>query len=72
MENIFGLDSQIVQQALINGILIDNNGDFVQQIGPLSLVYHPQLKRFVFVFGTTAENASFVLLEDINKTWKMK
>ena len=69
---MFGLDVIIVDQALKNGILIDKNGDFVDSIGTLSLVWHPQLRRYVFVFGTNAANASFVLLEDIGKTWKLK
>lgn len=69
---MFGIDVTIVDQALKNGILIDKNGDFVDSIGPLSLVWHPQLRRYVFVFGTNAENASFVLLEDYGKIWKLK
>ena len=69
---MFGIDIEIIDQALKNGILIDKNGEFVDQIGPLSLTYHPQLRRYVFVFGTNAANAGFVLLEDYNKIWKLK
>lgn len=72
MDNIFGLDSTIIVQALKRGIQINSEGEFVDQIGVLSLVWHPQIQRFVLVFGTTAENAAFVLLEDYDRLWKVK
>ena len=72
MNNIFGLDDTIIDNALRNGILIEVNGKFVDNIGILSLVYHTQLKRYVLVFGSDATNAGFVLLEDYGKLWKLK
>ena len=72
MKSPFGIDNNIIDEALRYGILIEVNGKWVDQIGVLSLVYHTQLRRYVFVFGTTAQNASFVLLEDEGKTWRVK
>ena len=69
---MFGIDVEIIDKALKTGIELINDGEIVTPPGTLSLVYHPSLKRYVFVFGTSAANASFVLLEDFNKLWKLK
>lgn len=66
-----GLDQVVIAHALQTGIEIFNKGKWEHNIGNLSLVWHPQLHRFVFVFGTTAENAGFVLLEDQDKFWRL-
>lgn len=71
-DNIFGLGLLIIDAALKKGILIKQKEEFVSVPGHLSLVYHDQLQRYCFVFGTNAENAGFVLLEDYNKLWKLK
>ena len=73
MDNIFGLGLDIIDKALKNGILIKNEDDnWLSNIGPMSLVWHSQLQRYVFVFGTNAQNASFVLLEAYTRLWKLK
>ena len=72
METIFGLDSTIIAKALKKGILIKVEETFEPQMGILSLVYHPQLARYVLVFGTSAQNAGFVLLEDYQRMWKIQ
>lgn len=72
MENFFGLDDSIIAQALKENILIEVNGQYVEANGVVSLAWHPILRRFVLVFGNDASNASFVLLEDIDRTWKVK
>jgi len=72
MENFFGIENEIISRALKEGILIEVNNKFIPNIGTISLVYHPQIRRFVLVFGNSAENAGFVLLEDHKKTWKLK
>ena len=69
---MFGIKEEILERALKEGILLEVNGEFIPNIGVISLIYHPQLRRYALVFGTTAENAGFVLLEDLNKTWKLK
>lgn len=69
--NCLGLDQNLISEALQKGIEIFNNGKWEHNIGNLSLVWHPYLKRFVFVFGNTAENAGFVLLEDKDKLWRL-
>lgn len=72
MENIFGLDLKIIDRALKEGILIKQGNDWVPQIGVLTLAYHPQLRRYVFIYGSTAENAGFVLLEDFEHLWRLR
>ena len=69
---MFGIKDEILEKALKEGILLENDGKYVPNIGTVSLIYHPQLRRYALVFGTTAANAGFVLLEDLNKTWKIK
>ena len=71
MENIFGIDSTIIDSVLKKGMMILKNGEFVKAPGTISLIYHPQLQRYVFVFGTNAQDASLVLLEDMDKLWKI-
>lgn len=71
-DNVFGLGLAIIDSALKRGILIKSpEGNFVHNIGVLTLGYHPQLQRYVFIFGSNAQNAGFVLLEDFNKLWKL-
>ena len=72
MENVFGLDIEIIDKALRNGIKVEVNGQLIDPPGVTSLAYHPQLRRYILVTGSTAQNASFVLLEDYNKLWKLK
>lgn len=72
MENFFGLDDYTINQALIKGIEIEVEGEYVTPPGQISLVYHPNLRRYILVFGNTAQNAGFVLVEDYKKTWKLK
>lgn len=72
MTDLFGLEPEVIQDCLKNGIEIEQAGNYVDPVGTLCLVYHPQLRRFVFIFGTNAENAGMVLLEDINKSWRQK
>ena len=68
---MFGIDDEIIAKALKNGILIEANGEYVKNTGPVSLAYYPLLRRFVLCFGTSAQNASFVLVEDYTKTWQL-
>ena len=70
--NLFGLGSAIIDMALRKGIVIKHGEEYVDVPGHLSMAYHPQLQRYCFVFGSTTENAGFVLLEDYNKLWKLK
>lgn len=72
MENIFGLDLKIIDKALKEGVSIKQGDSWFPQIGVLTLTYHPQLQRYVFVYGNTAENAGFLLLDDYNRLWRLR
>lgn len=72
MANVFEIPDLVIDSALKNGILIKVNNEWTPNIGVVTLVYHPGLKHYCFAFGTTAENASSVLLSDYKKLWKLK
>lgn len=68
----FEIDIGSIHDALMYGIELEHKGNWIDNQSPVSLTYHPQIRRFVLVFGTSEQNAGFVLLEDIDKTWRIK
>lgn len=72
MENIFGIKDEYIDKALREGILIITPKGTISNCGILSLTFDYINKKYIFVYGNTAANASFVNLEDINITWRLK
>ena len=67
------LDIELIKEALKYSIIVKNDKEeFIDVPGVVTLAYHPRLQRYVLVFGSTAQNAGFVLLEDFGKLWKVK
>lgn len=67
-ENLFSIDSIIIKHALINGIKIKKDKDWVPAEGVVCLFYINQLEKFVLSYGTMETNG-FVFLEKYGKDW---
>ena len=67
-----GIDIQIIERALKEGILYNNNGVFEPSIGNLALVYVQEFHGYLFAFGTNAINAKHVLVKDYGNSWRLK
>lgn len=57
--------------ALKEGIRIEKNGIFEKAPGQVSLFWHPGLKRYCLAYGTGANDAGFVLIEDFERLWTL-
>lgn len=72
MTDTFGLDNDIIRNALRAGIKIKKNGEFVDAPGFISLTYIPQYNKFVLAYGTCPSDAGFVYVDKFNEDWILK
>lgn len=72
MKDIKELDLELIENALKNGIRIIQDGTITDSPGATCLVFHPILKEYVLVFGSNAQNAGFVRLDEEKITWERK
>ena len=72
MENLFGIDNNIIKQALKNGIKVNKMGQFIDIIGIVTLVYVPQMDKFMLTYGTSPADAGYVYVENYEKDWILR
>lgn len=72
MENIFGIETEIVEKALKNSIKVKKDGKFVDITGFVSLTYIPQYSKFILAYGSSATDAGWVYVDKYEKDWIIK
>lgn len=72
MNNLFGINDDIVKSALTNGIKIKKNGKFVNVAGFISLTYIMQYNKFVLAYGSGVSDAGFVYVDKFEEDWILK
>lgn len=72
MENLFGIDNNIVKLALTNGIKVKKDGQFINVPGFISLTYIIQCNRFVLAYGSGPSDAGFVYVDKFEDDWILK
>lgn len=72
MNNLFGIKNDLIKKALIDGIKVKKNGEFVDATGFISLTFINQYNKFVFAYGSGASDAGWVFVEDYEKEWILK
>lgn len=72
MENLFGIDNNIVKSALTDGIKVKKDGQFINVPGFISLTYIIQYNRFVLAYGSGPSDAGFVYVDKFEDDWILK
>ena len=72
MEKTFGIDNEIIEKALKNGILVIKDGFKTKPVGFFSLAYLVQLNEFIITYGMNPQTSGFVFVKDFKTTWDLE
>ena len=72
MDTRFGIETEIVEKALKNGIVLINNGLRIKPAGFLTLTYISQLNEFIITYGMNQQTSGFVYVKDFKNTWDLE
>lgn len=70
--NTFGINNNILEKALKNGIKVKKDNNFININGFISLTYIQQFNKFILAFGSNSLDASWVFVDNYEKDWILK
>ena len=72
MNNLFGIDNDIIKSALTNGIKVKKDGQFIEVPGFISLTYIIQYNKFVLAYGSGPSDAGYVYVDKFKEDWILR